>query len=435
MSSSTRRSTRLGRWAGAAAGQWHGVVAPGIVLWCLAAALTGVALHAPDVVEYQRYAHAALALPFLHRLPAEYPAPALVVFMAPLLLPVAYPWAFAAVVGVVLLVLLVSYGTSGVQGMDVAAARRLLVYLATGALVVLTARFDLFAAAAAFWSVRAARQGRYSAAWTWSAIGFVLKLFPAVLWPVLIIGEWRRSGRIPVRRVAWVLGAFVVVAAVPALFDPGAVTTVAAYYLHRPTEIGGLAAGASVLGDWHGFHFGYSFHSVNVTAPLGSAVSVLLQVAGAAGCLAVWWAYARRRLPMEAACLLTLTLVVLCSKVLSTQYLIWLMPFWALYRIRWSWVAACVVNVASYVPSIAIMDFSLMSTHGYVATMALMNLARDLLIVVGTASWLYRLVRPSVHPAERVAPVPELATRSTTAVSSAERMVANVAGSFPPTEP
>ena len=117
--------------------------------------------------------------------PLEYPAPALVVFMLPLLLGFSYPWAFAVVAGIVLVLLVTSYQTSGVEGMDTEAARRLIVYLAVGAVILVTGRYDIFAVAAAFWSVRAARQDRWSAAWTWSCIGFVIKLFPAIFWPAL----------------------------------------------------------------------------------------------------------------------------------------------------------------------------------------------------------------------------------------------------------
>lgn len=77
--------------------------------------------------------------------------------------------------------LLVSYGTSGVPGIDAAGARRLIVYLALGAVVVLISRYDRFATAAALWSLLAARQERWSATWTWSAVGVLLNLFPVTL--------------------------------------------------------------------------------------------------------------------------------------------------------------------------------------------------------------------------------------------------------------
>ena len=103
--------------------------------------------------------------------------------MLPLLLGFSYPWAFAVVAGIVLVLLVTSYEGRGSRGWTPKAARRLIVYLAVGATFLLTGRYDIFAVAAAFWSVRAAGQDRWSAAWTWSSIGFVMKLFPAIFWP------------------------------------------------------------------------------------------------------------------------------------------------------------------------------------------------------------------------------------------------------------
>ncbi len=75
--------------------QWRPVVMPALVLWVLAASVSTLLLHPCDVLEYKQYAHAALHTPLFHRLPLEYPAPALVLFLLPLLLPFSYPWAFA----------------------------------------------------------------------------------------------------------------------------------------------------------------------------------------------------------------------------------------------------------------------------------------------------------------------------------------------------
>jgi len=368
--------------------QWRPVVVPGLVLWMAAAYVGAAVLHPPDIAEYHAYARHALASPFLHHLPNEYPAPALAVFLLPLVVPVAYPLAFAVMAGVVLLALLVSYGTSGVAGFDVDAARRLIVYLALGAVMVLTARYDLFAAAAVFWSLRAARQDRWSSAWTWCSIGILLKVFPVVLWPVLLIGEWRTTKRLPVRRLWWMAGSVVAVAVLPMVFAPDAVTNVAHYYLRRPAEVGSMPAGLSVLADWHGWHFAVSFHSLNILSPVTGPLADAFETGAVVGCVAVWWMQARGRIPLEAACLATLTLAVLGSKVLSIQYLIWLMPLWALYRVRLSWALASVANMVPFSYSLTAMTMSSVRAHEYVGTMAAIYTTRDLLIALGTVFWL-----------------------------------------------
>jgi Glycosyltransferase family 87 len=368
--------------------QWRPVILPALALWTLTTVVSCGFLHPFDVTEYERYAHAALRAPFLHRFPLEYPAPALVVFMLPLLLPISYPWALAVVAGVVLLLLVTSYEGSGIEGMDIEAAGRFIVYLAVGATFFITGRYDIFAVAAAFWSVRAARQGRWSAAWTWSCIGFVLKLFPVIFWPAFLIAEWRRNGRPPVRRLAWMVGSLVVVAGIPALLNRSAALNVVRYYLRRPTEIGSVPAGLSFLIDWHGTRLVKSFQSVNVVNGISRPMSVVFGALAVVGCLVIWRAQLRDRLPLEAVCLATLTLSVLGAKVLSAQYLMWLMPLWALYRIRPVWLLAALANVVVFPYEVSAQTASLLPSHLFESTVTLIFLGRDLLIAWGTWTWL-----------------------------------------------
>jgi Glycosyltransferase family 87 len=378
--------------------QWRPVVVPTVALAVLGTVVSCGFLHPFDVAEYDVYAHAALRAPLFHRLPLEYPAPALIVFLAPVLLHFSYPWAFALVAGIVLVVLVTSYESSGMAGMDIEAARRLIVYLAVGAVILVTGRYDIFAVAAAFWSVRAARQQRWSAAWTWSSIGFVIKLFPAVFWPALLIAEWRARGRLPVRRLAWMAGSLVVVAGLPALFNHEATLNALHYYLRRPTETGSIPAGLSFLVDWHGSHLVNTFHSINIENAVVAPISVVVEGAAVVGCLWVWWAQRRDRIPFEAACLATLTLAVLGSKVLSAQYVIWLMPLWALYAFRSRWLLAALTNIAVFPYAVSRQGFGLVPTHAFEGSLCLIFLARDLLIAWGTWAWLRSVMvdRPSV---------------------------------------
>jgi hypothetical protein len=366
--------------------QWRPVVAPTLVLWVIAAFVGGLYLKSFDIQEYESYARSALHSPLLGHLPNEYPAPALAVFLLPLLLPFAYPWAFAVFVGVVLVFLTTSFETSGVPGIDAEGAGRLIAYLALGEVMILTARFDIFAVAAAFWALRAARQGRWSAAWTWSSVGFLLKLFPAALWPALLIAEWQRTGRVPLRRLYWMVGSMVAIVAVPAIFDRSALTTVFAYYVHRPPEIGSLAGGLSLL-DWHHWHAVLSFHSINTTDSLARALAPLLQLGGVAAIVWVWWLQTRDRLTFEATCLASLTLLVLTAKVGSVQYFMWLMPFWALFRFRVSWLLACVANTVVFPLSALANQYGHLTNHAYAAMLAGSYLARNLLVVIGTIGW------------------------------------------------
>jgi hypothetical protein len=364
------------------------VVLPALVLWIMATAVSTSLLHPFDVREYERYAHGALQAPLFHRLPLEYPAPALVLFILPLALPFSYPWAFAVLVGVALVVLVTSYEGAGLPGWDTRAAGRLIIYLAVGAVMLLAGRYDVIATLAAFLAVRSAGRDRWSSAWTWSSIGFVVKLFPAVFWPVFLIAEWRQHGRIPLRRLWWVAGSILVLAGVPALLNHAAALNALRYYLHRPTEDGSLGAGLSVLLDWHSANWILSFHSVNVVSGITANLSTAIEIAGVAACLWVWWAQARGRLPMQAACLATLTFVMLGSKVLSAQYIIWLMPLWALYRLRATWLLAAAANLIVFPYVVSAEGFGYLPAHPFAVGLTLTFFARDVFIAVGTVVWL-----------------------------------------------
>jgi hypothetical protein len=373
--------------------QYRHVVAPALVLWVMAAVVTVTLLKPGDVKEYMQYAHGALHTPLFHRLPNEYPAPALAVFLLPLLVPIPYPWAFAALAGVALIVLVTSYEGSGIPGWDVRSAGRLIIYLALGTVMVLAGRYDVFATAAAFLAVRAARGERWATAWTWSSIGFALKLFPAAFWPVFLIAEYRRTGRFPVRRLGWIAASAVVVAGVPMVLDRGAALNVVHYYLHRPSEIGSLPAGLSLLLDWHGTSWVGSFHSVNVVSALTSGLSAGVELAGVVACAWTWREQARGRIPLEAACLATLTFVMLGSKVISVQYLMWLMPLWALYRLRVTWLLASVANLVIFPYAAARQHFGYVPSHAFAVSLTLTLFARDVLVAAGTGAFLYAIVR------------------------------------------
>jgi hypothetical protein len=273
------------------------------------------------------------------------------------------------------------------------AARRLIVYLAAGTVILLTGRYDIFAAAFVFWSVTAARRGRWPAAWTWSSIGFAIKLFPAVVWPALLIAEWRREGRFPYRRLAWMVVSFAVVFGLPALLNRTTTLNALHYYGRRPNEMESIPAGLSVLFDPTHTQWMASVHSINIVNGSGSTVALVIAVMAVLGCLWLWREQFQGRLPIEAVCLASLTLVVLGGKVLSPQYLMWLMPLWALYPIRPTWLFAALVNSIVIPYIVSVQHFGYLPAYPLEVSATAVFLVRDFLIAWGTWSWLRAVMR------------------------------------------
>jgi hypothetical protein len=78
---------------------------------------------------------------------------------------------------------------------------------------------------------------------------------------------------------------------------------------------------------------------------------------------------------------------VLTAKVGSVQYFMWLMPFWALYRFRGTWLLACVANTVVFPFTVWPKQFGHLSSHAYAMALTSTYLTRDLLVAVGTWAW------------------------------------------------
>jgi len=196
--------------------------------------------------------------------------------------------------------------------------------------VILT-RFDLVPALLVVGAVALAVAGRRRAAALVVGIGAAVKLYPALLLPPLAIDAWRRGGR---RELAIVLGlavtpillayaAFLVVA-------PDGVLDSLGRQAGRPLQIESLGAGV-LLALHHGFGTGLGWTSgsgsQNLTGAGAGALAVVQGLAQVAAVVLVWISYARgpsttERLVRHAAA--SVVAFVALSKVLSPQFLVWL---------------------------------------------------------------------------------------------------------------
>jgi len=196
--------------------------------------------------------------------------------------------------------------------------------------VILT-RFDLVPALLVVAAVALAVAGRRRAAALVVGIGAAVKLYPALLLPPLAIDAWRRGGR---RELAIVLGlavtpillayaAFLVVA-------PDGVLDSLGRQAGRPLQIESLGAGV-LLALHHGFGTGLGWTSgsgsQNLTGAGAGALAVVQGLAQVAAVVLVWISYARgpsttERLVRHAAA--SVVAFVALSKVLSPQFLVWL---------------------------------------------------------------------------------------------------------------
>jgi hypothetical protein len=321
-------------------------VVVGSVLFFLSCSLPNVGLFDEDRIGdtplYHRYGTEFLdgKLPY-RDFYMEYPPGALPVFVLPELGDAAgYTTRFKLLLCLLglLAVALVAVALRGSE----AGPRRLLaatafVGLAPAALgPVFLVNFDLWPALLTIVAVTALVLGRERLGLGALALGVAAKVYPVVLLPIALMLVKHRSGT----RAAWIAGGVfagtLVVVALPFfLLAPGGFGYSLSVAFRRPLQIESL--GASILQAAHqlgvydpGVNSRYNSQNLDGSLPQGvAAISLLV---GTIALLAVWIAFARRptadRFVLAAAA--AVTAFVAFGKILSPQYLVWLVPLVAL---------------------------------------------------------------------------------------------------------
>ena len=278
-------------------------------------------------------------------------------------------------------------------------------------------RFDLAVAALLAWTAWAVARERWTTVWLLIGAAVLLKLFPIVFVPVLIIAQLRttRVRNLVVSMAPGVglvlvgIGPFVAIA-------PGGTWTVVGYELARPLQIESLGS-AVVLMLHHNVSFAvahtFSFGSNNligavpayvgtVTMGIGLMVIALIAFTTSRAMSATTDPHMRARLTVQALAATTATIVA-TDKVLSPQYLLWLLPLIPLIEGRRGLAAIMllVVAVAWRLPALSGARSALNAlATGPSALLAVRDLALVLLIAATWPSWRHlRSPRPVAAPA------------------------------------
>jgi hypothetical protein len=294
----------------------------------------------------------------------EYPPGALPALVLPALVTSsleAYRVAFVAELAVVGALALLAFDLALRRSGRPAADRRVvLVLVALTPLLlggVILTRFDLIPAALVAAAAATMAAGRLRAAALLLGAGAAVKLYPAVVVPLLVVAAWRRSGRREAALVAALAAAPVLLVYAPfVVLSPDGVADSLGRQLGRPLQIESLGAGV-LLALHHAFGMSLGWASgsgsQNLTGTAADAVAVTQAAAQAVALVLVWVGFARgpatpeRLLRFSAAALVAF---VALSKVLSPQFLVWLVllvPLVGGVRSRaalWLTVLACALT-------------------------------------------------------------------------------------------
>ena len=281
-----------------------------------------------------------------HRLPTEYPILAMVPFS--LTVPPAgidYAWAFSF--GMVALFLVGWIAVARMAGARAGIAY--VVYLLVGGFGVIVSRYDLVPALVTIAAIAAAERKRWSIAYLLLGLGVLLKIYPGVLLPVFLIQQVRSGASVPKAAVSALWFGLTVAAGVAAsigLAGPGWLAPIR-FAIERPVQVESVPATVLWLASLVGWPaaFDHTFNSFNITGPGDRAVSTLFSALFVIGSLFVFYRQATGRLTLRQACLACVCLLLATSKVLSTQYFIWVLPLVALeLELDAVWVLICALT-------------------------------------------------------------------------------------------
>jgi uncharacterized membrane protein len=220
--------------------------------------------------------------------------------------------------------------------------------------VVLT-RYDLWPAALTAAALAALLAGRERLALGVLGLAVAAKIYPLVLLPPALIYVWRRSGR---REALVAAGAFVAVLAVVvapfALIAPDGLADSLGRQLGRPLQIESLGASFLLAAHQLGFYEPtvVSTHgSQNLAGGLPDALATVQTIVQGLALVGIWALFLRgpaTAARLTAACAGSVVVFVAFGKVLSPQFLIWLVPLVPLV-LAWPSTTVWLLAAAAYV--------------------------------------------------------------------------------------
>jgi Glycosyltransferase family 87 len=339
----------------------------------------------------------------------EYPPAALPLFALPSLGPGSYSGAFDRLIwlcGVVALACM-AFALRSLRAPPARICFALgfaaLAPLALGS-VVLT-RFDLWPAALTVGALAAVLAGRSRLGLGVLGLGIAAKVYPVVLAPVLLLHVWRRRGAQEAAIAAGVGAAVVAACFVPFLVvAPDGVWASVVRQTTRPLQIESLGAAALIVAHHVGglgLTMRTGFGSQNLVGALPHDVGRALTVLQVLAILGVWlWFWrgdtgSHERVVVASAA--SVCAFVALGKVLSPQFLIWLVPLVPLVRGRRGLVASGLLAAALVLTQLWFPNRYWWLVYGFHTRETILVAARDVTLLALVAALLWP--RPRVTEA------------------------------------
>jgi Glycosyltransferase family 87 len=339
-------NTRLERWSRQAEVPFAAIVAAlAIGLFCASWAIlhVGFFTHHPvkDTPLYQRYGKQIVDGEVPYRdIRLEYPPAALPFFAVP---EIGHPseetferrfeWMMLVCGAAMIALMAVALTSLGATSTRLTAALGLAGISPLLVGPVMLTRFDLWPAALTAGALASLVAGRLRLAHGLLAVGVAAKLYPGLLLPLALAFVWKRRGRREALVCAGIFLAVALACFVPFfVLSPGGVWHSVFEQGSRPLQVESLGA-AIILALHHLFGLGAtmvsSHGSQNLGGSLADAIAAIQGILQVAAVALTWVWYARgepgRERLVRAAAIAVVAYIAL-GKVVSPQYLIWLIP-------------------------------------------------------------------------------------------------------------
>jgi hypothetical protein len=281
---------------------------------------------------------------------------------------------------------------------------------------VVLSRFDLWPATLTVGSLALLVCGRRRLAFALLGLAFAAKLFPAVLLPPMLIYVWRRHGR---REALFggvgFLGVALACFAPFLVLSPHGVWASLVGQASRPLQIESLGASLLLAGHqvWGlGLTMGVSHGSNNLVGSVPHSLALGQAVLQALALVTLWIGFARGPANLERlmrTCAACVCAFVAFGKVLSPQYLVWLLPLVPLLRGRRGAIAGALLVLSMLLTQLWFPYRYLDLVYQFDARASWLVLARDLTLValLATLAWPQRRLAGQLP---RPDPVPALAS-------------------------
>jgi uncharacterized membrane protein len=306
--------------------------------------------------------------------------------------------------------------------LGISAAQALLIHalmiIAVGTNIV--AAYDIIPAAMVLASLAFFISGKSNLAWAVAGIGFMTKLFPALVIPLFFIYQLRQKQyKQIVQGAAIFIAITLVISSYWLVKNPGAYMSGYLYHLDRSLHSESVYGSFLLMGKLFGLTDmtgGFSFGSWNLFSPLADRLAGISFIIMAGLLSAVYLLYARDMLKrpsyaagggalnMQSGALIVqyaavaILIFMLSAKVLSMQYMIWLCPLVPLVKSRWQLAAVVSFLLAGLISQLIYPYFYTQFANFVPFTSVLMFVRNVLLIACAVFLLLPPLGKPGREP-------------------------------------